>query len=275
MAHRSLCQTFQVPVCSGTRNGCMHAKCNSQGATDTSAEHSPLPNHKRMHHAMLAHCTAWWYGCCCTASWMSLLRAHTAAGRQARTRPLGLALNLDVQQRLNLLPADRAFVCLGLQRRCTRLTHAHVPARQHRCVALCTHADHTLPPLYVLCWCHAVEPIRVHAINLLQLIARALHPDLLLQDLQAPVALLVAFELGVCGLGLRPYRQRPANFHLQARKSSHTNKTYRALPGSSGHQCWLRMQGCWPFRRLHSFFSFISMPGKATKHRHHMLGTPV
>lgn len=85
-------------------------------------------------------------------------------------------LHLDVQQRLNLLPADWALVCLCLERCSTAAAHAHVPAWQHSCIAFRRQANNTVTTLQLLthataCTAAATgKSAALHAIDFLQLI---------------------------------------------------------------------------------------------------------
>lgn len=133
---------------------------------------------------------------------------------------------LDVQQGLHRFPADRALVCLIAQRVSTRLADAHVPAWQHCRVPRRTHADDTLAPLDVVCrraqGCGACA-CRIHAVDFLQLVAHAIHPDLLLEDLQRPLVVVVFLELCIRALRLHPLRQGCTDRQLQRHNDKDRN----------------------------------------------------
>lgn len=68
----------------------------------------------------------------------------------AGSPPLLDLVDADVQQRLNLIPADGALVGLVLERARAAVAHAHVAAGQRGGVPACGHADDTLVAVRVV-----------------------------------------------------------------------------------------------------------------------------
>mmetsp|Transcript_37374 Transcript_37374/g.94277 ORF Transcript_37374/g.94277 Transcript_37374/m.94277 type:complete len:260 (-) Transcript_37374:537-1316(-) len=145
----------------------------------------------------------------------------TSAGSLGLGSRRGRALvDLDVQQRRDLIAADGALVGLRLERAGAAVAHAHVAAWQRRGVARRRHADDALVALHVLKPLHAggqahggAAAVLLHAVDLLQLIRLALDPDLLLHHARHPL-LAVALHPRVRGLALYPGRQLAARRHL-------------------------------------------------------------